>query len=424
MSTPRRASIQIRTVPQLLAVAVLVRMVVDTGTQLFGPFLATFARGLGVDLITLGQMVSLRSFAGITAPLFGSTADRIGYRRVLRLALALAGLGMWLIALSPGRLWLLALGMVCAGAGLAGFVPTLQAYVSAQLPYQNRARGIGTLEYAWALSGILGLSTMGWLIQRVGWQAPFWVLGGGLLLGAGLFGFLPPTDRTRRPDSTPARPWHGRLAGLFHFPQRAARVVYANIAVTTLMFFAQVHILIIHGGWLELEYGLQPQALGLVALAQGLADLCGSVTASLITDRIGKRRAVMAGLSGATLAYILLPFLNVGLLPAVLALLLTRICFEFSVVSNLSLLSEHVPSARGRVMSLNAAFVLLALTVTGVSGPWAYTRFGVWGLGPVSALSGLVGVLILALAVPEPGRHLQTLAEPDETVRLPSADGL
>lgn len=403
MQRPPRSRWQIQTVPQLLTMAVAVRLAVDTATQLFGPFLSIFARGLGMDMIALGRMASLRSAIGVAAPLFGTAADRMGYRPVLRLALALAGLGMWFIPLSPGRPWLLALGMLCTGAGLSGFVPTLQAYVSAQLPYANRARGLGILEYAWALSGILGLSAMGWLIQRHGWPAPFWTLGGSLLLGAWLFGLLPPAARpgARSTRKKPLRFGYPELVRFLTFP-RNGPVVYANIAVTAWLFFAQVHILLVHGSWLEREYGLQPQALGLVALLQGLADLVGSGTASLVVDRVGKRRAVMAGTAAITLTYFALPFLNTGLVPAVISLLLTRVAFEFIVVSNLTLLSEHVPTARGKVMSLNAAFVLLAITLTGITGPWAYTHFGVWGLGPVSGVSGLIALAILAWKVTEP----------------------
>ena len=63
--------------------------------------------------------------------------------------------------------------MLLVGLGSFSFVPTLQAYLSNRLPYQQRARGLGILEYAWALSGIVGLYLVGQLLDMAGWQMPF-----------------------------------------------------------------------------------------------------------------------------------------------------------------------------------------------------------------------------------------------------------
>ena len=48
-------------------------------------------------------------------------------------------------------------------------------------------------------------------------------------------------------------------------------------------------------------------------------------------------------------------------------------------------------------MTLAAAVNLTAATITGFSGPWAYTHFGVWGLGPVAAVCTAVGLVVLTL---------------------------
>lgn len=124
----------------------------------------------------------------------------------------------------------------------------------------------------------------------------------------------------------------------------------------------------------------------------GLADLCGSGLVSLVTDRVGKKLAVVLGLLGMIVGYMLLPWLNLSLTLAVTSLILPRFCFEFAFVSNLSLLSEQVPRQRGKVLSFGMMASLAFTTLTGWSGPWAYANFGVWGLGPVSAVLGLIGL--------------------------------
>ena len=394
--TDQTRRFQLSTVPQLLAASIATRLATDTTTQLFNPFLVTIAAGLGLDVLTMGRLVSLRSLMGLGSPLFGSAADRFGYRRVMRIGLLLAAAGMFAIG-SGGGLATVVAGMVLSGIGLSAFVPTLLAYISARLPYHMRARGIGILEYSWALAGIVGLFAMGLLFERVGWQAPFFVLGAGLLVGWVLFAFFP-SARTEKPVQRSGMTGFSlaRIGAFFDLgPNR--RSAYAVIFAASLFFFAQFHVLIAHGAWLQAEYGLGPALLGTVALAQGLADLCGSVLVSLITDRVGKKRSVQAGMVGALLVFVALPFVNVGLWPVIGTLVLMRFTFEFGIVANISLASEQAPDRRGKVMTLAAALNLLGGTITGFSGPWAYTQFGVWGLGPVAALCTAAALLLLTV---------------------------
>ena len=149
---------------------------------------------MGLNVVVLGRLLSLRSAVGLSAPLFGSAADRYGYLRVMRLALVLAAAAPFCWAAGPG-FGSVAAGMVLSGVGLTGFVPIVQAYISAQLPFSQRARGIGILEYSWALAGIFGLSLMGLLFDHFGWQLPFFVLGGAMLAAWALLGSLPKAPR-------------------------------------------------------------------------------------------------------------------------------------------------------------------------------------------------------------------------------------
>ena len=174
----------------ILAACIATRLAIDTTTQLFFPFLPTVALGLDMDIVVLGRLVSLRSLAGLSAPLFGSAADSYGYRRIMRLSLLLTAAGMFLLGSGAG-IWSVVAGMIVSGAGLTGFLPTCQAYISARLPFAQRARGIGVLEYSWALAGIVGLPLMGFLFGRFNWQLPFLVLGAAMLASWVLLGFVP-----------------------------------------------------------------------------------------------------------------------------------------------------------------------------------------------------------------------------------------
>jgi predicted MFS family arabinose efflux permease len=386
---------------RLMTISLGARLMVDASFQIFSPFLPVIAQGLNISVVTLGRLVSLRSLMGLLSPVFGSMADRSGYRRVLRFALWVGALGLLLIGLST-NLWMAAVGMVLSGIGMSGFTPTLQAYISGRLPYDQRARGIGVLEYSWAITGIVSLFLIGWLIAATSWRAPFILLAAGMAIMGFVFSMLP---SARRKEGTPALPagtevasWPERAAGFFKL-QSNARSAYADMAVGSLSFFAGMQVMITYGAWLANEYGLGPTQLGVVAVVFGLFDLAASISVSLFTDRLGKRRSVIFGVAGSLLGYLLLPFFNTTLLLAVLGIALARGSFEFGVVSNFSLLSEQVPAQRGKVMTLSAAIGLLGATVASWTGPALYTSYGVPGLAAVSAAVTVVALVILLVWV-------------------------
>jgi predicted MFS family arabinose efflux permease len=370
--------------------------------QFFNPFLPIIAAGTGLGVIVMGRLVALRSLMGLTAPILGSLADRIGYRMVVRLSMLLVGAGMLLAGLS-GNLLLFALAMVLAGSGHIGFTANLHAYLSARLPYRRRAMGLGILEYSWALAGIVGLFLSGQLIEALSWRAPFLFLGAALLIMSLVYATLPAGSRQQTASPPGARAtiqrWM-RLSRFFDLGEHAGSA-WACVAVSGFNTFAMMHLLIIHGQWLATEYGLGAGALGSVALAFGLVDLTASFLVSVGADRIGKKRGVIIGVCGLTAGMAVLPLLNRTLPLALLAIAMPRFCFEIAIVTGFSLLSEQDPGQRGKVMSMGMTMGLIGATIAGLTGPSAYLRWGVWGLGPVSAGSALVSLLLLVLVVRE-----------------------
>jgi predicted MFS family arabinose efflux permease len=394
--------------PQLMGLSITARLLTDTVAQLFNPFLTIFAAGLGVNVVTLGRLMSLRLVTGIFTPLLGALADRYGYRRMMRLALLAIMAGLLLIGTGGGMITLL-VGMVLMGLGQSGFVPTLHAYLSARLPYAIRARGLGILEYSWALAGIIGLFLMGQLIAATDWRIPLFVLAGGIGVSWLLFSRLPPAHTDQHQQSTVALPVSAsRLQQAINFFDLGvrSRSAYSAILADALLFYAGMHLMMIYGTWLSEQYGLGAAALGSVALLMGCADLVGSVSVSLFTDRLGKRRSILIGTTAMLIGYILLPFLNVALPLAVAGIAITRGFFEFGIVSQISLLSEQVPEQRGKMMSLGSAFVMVSGALANITGPWLYVNYGVTGLCIVSAIALVASLVVLAAFVSEP--HLTT----------------
>lgn len=384
-------------VNQLILIGLLTRLVTDTAVQIFFPFLPVIAEGLRTTSVTAGRLVSLRSATGLLAPLFGYQAYLRGYRTVMRFGLLLAAIGYLLLGLSS-NIWLAAVGMLLGGLGTFSFVPILQAYLSARLPFSRRARGLGTLEYAWALAGMVGLYLVGLLIDALGWRAPFFVLSGLLLVAFVGYGRLP-AARQGKPKETAKIPFSWQKVLNFFELGSNKKSAWSALFAIALNMMAAVNLFISYGTWLDSEYGLGAVALGTVALILGVADLGGSVLMSLVGDKIGLRRGLIVGTAVACLGYALLPLFNQSLVLAVVGLVMVRFAFEFTVVGHIALVSEQAPDYRSKMMTLAAAAALLGSTIAGFIGPWVYEQYKVPGLGLVSAAIMVMSLVLLRFFV-------------------------
>jgi EmrB/QacA subfamily drug resistance transporter len=135
--------------------------------------------------------------------LAGSTADRVGRKRIFQCGLVLFTLGSLLCSLAPGLGWLIAFRMVQAVGGSMLNPVAMSIITNTFTDPRERARAIG----AWA--GVVGISMAagpivgGALVQSVGWRSIFWInLPVGLAALALTARFVPESraPRARRPD--------------------------------------------------------------------------------------------------------------------------------------------------------------------------------------------------------------------------------
>ncbi len=365
---------------QIIITMFLIRLIVLTNLRMVYPFIPQISTGLGLTAIAFSWLIFIRSMTGMMGPLFGILSDRYGRRKIMAAGLLFQSVG--LIGLALSQQWWSVGPMILLGLGSTAFLPTQFAYISDMVTYDRRGRAMAAVDLSFAVTGIVLLPIVGWLIDALGWRSPFLILSGLGLLAAAVIWFRFPTAE-HRSDTTP--PWSATL-GVALRPN-----VLASIVVGVLLFFAAASSMTIWGIWFSANFGLSAAALGLVATGIGLAELSGIVFSGLFIDRIGKHLGSQIGLLLTALVFMLLPLTQSSLLLAVLMLIALGGVLEFTTISLFSLYSEQVPEARAMVFSLTGLGIAIGMALGSPITIALWEQVSLWAVCAVST-----GCLLLA----------------------------
>jgi EmrB/QacA subfamily drug resistance transporter len=135
--------------------------------------------------------------------LSGSTADRVGRRRIFQAGLGLFTLGSLLCSLAPGLGWLVAFRMLQALGGSMLNPVAMSIVTNTFTDPAERARAIGLWGSVFGFSMALGPVVGGALVASVGWRGIFWVnipVGIAAIILAALFVPESRAPRARRVD--------------------------------------------------------------------------------------------------------------------------------------------------------------------------------------------------------------------------------
>jgi EmrB/QacA subfamily drug resistance transporter len=107
--------------------------------------------------------------------LSGSTADRVGRKRIFQAGLVLFTVGSVLCSLAPGLGWLIAFRMVQAVGGSMLNPVAMSIITNTFSDARERARAIGVWGGVVGISMAAGPIVGGALVQSVGWRSIFWI---------------------------------------------------------------------------------------------------------------------------------------------------------------------------------------------------------------------------------------------------------
>jgi DHA1 family inner membrane transport protein len=372
-----------------LIILTLIRTILNTMHRMVYPFLAVFARGLGVDISVITGLVANRAILGSLGPFINPFLEPRGRKFGIILGLSLFVFSMGMVFLWPS-LTTLGLSLILSLTAKSIFDPSLTAYLADHIPYERRGTALAISEFAWSLAFIVGVPAAGWMIARSTWSAPFSVMG---LLGIAAIIFVAVTITDTAKPVRHVDGIFGNVKAIVTSP-----TVLTAFSIGLSVSAANEVVNLMFGVWLEDSFKLQITALGAASTIIGFSELGGEGMVALFVDRIGKVRAAGIGITANCIAAILLPVIGHTQLGALTGLFFFYITFEFTIVSIIPLMSEVMPAARATTLSFAGAAQSIGRAIGALLAPVLYALgFSmVTGAAVIFNVLGLVAVWYVA----------------------------
>ncbi|MFZ0450993.1 MAG: MFS transporter [Desulfatiglandaceae bacterium] len=368
--------------------AVFCRILLNTARRFAYPFAPVLSRGLGVPITAVTRLIATNEVPSVFGIFFGPIIDRVGSRKIMLTGLVLLFVGMLTAGIFPFY-WVVWMAFLLAGFGKSLFDPAIQAYAGNRVPFGRRGLVIGLLEFSWAGSTLFGIPIVGFLIARINWRAPFFVLGCLAVVGLLTLAVLFPPDRSTNAER-PAR----KTTNHWWMVSRER----AGLGAVLFGFFislANDSLFVVYGAWLEKTFSLSVTALGLGTSVIGAAELAGEGLTASLSDRFGLKRSVLWGLVVSTACYAAFPFLGKDLSLALFGLFIVFLSFEFTIVTSFSLCTELLPGSRGTMMATFLAAAGAGRVTGAMIGGTVWTAGGIPLTITVSLLANVLAFLSL-----------------------------
>jgi MFS transporter, DHA2 family, metal-tetracycline-proton antiporter len=377
----------------LLAVLVSAVLVAVTAGDMVVAVLPLVAEELGASEAQLGWVVTGYLFVlSVGIPLYGRISDFFSLRRIFAVALLLFAAGSLVCALAPS-LPVLVVGRVVQGTGAAAIPALSVVAVTRVMPPGERGGAVGLMASGGGV-GIAAGPVLGGAVGQIwGWSGLFWIttvlalalvpgvlyalpdgaardgsevshhtergfagegrfdLPGGALLGLGVGLFLFGITQGQVAGFASFSSW-GSLSGAALaaslLVRRTVSAVHsfvppslfenrgyvAAVVVAFLSMFANVSALVLVPLLVVAAHGLSTGAAGLVLTPGGVAVAILSPVAGRLSDRMGARLPVLAGLAVMGLSTLFLSTFAAGASPLLVSMGIVGVGMGFAFTNS------------------------------------------------------------------------------------------
>jgi predicted MFS family arabinose efflux permease len=319
----------------------------------------------------------------------GPIGDRIGKYRMVLIVTAVSAAGNLACALAPS-LALLVTARFLTGATVGAIVPLAMAWIGDVVPYERRQPVLARFLVGHMLGVAFASAAAGFLGERFGWQAMFFLLTALYALTA-LALWLEirrnPQAAARGAAAVPYGDAFRRMAGLARLPW--VRVILATVFVEGALFYGALAFVALD---MHLRFGLSLGASGAIAATFAAGGLLYAAAAGKLLPRVGERGLVTGGgvLLGAGFLALALAPSALWALPCMVALGLGIYMLHNTLQVNAT---QMAPETRGAAVAIFAGSLF-----TGQSaGVWLASQVvDAAGARPVF-VAAAIGLALLAL---------------------------
>lgn len=355
----------------------------DTYTAFLPPLLPVLIGQYGLSTTQAGLLSVFMQWPSLLQPFIGYLADHVNLRYFVIFAPAITATAMSLLGVAPSyavmALLLIVVGLAAAGLHAVG--PVIAGNLSGQ---RNLGRGMGL----WMVGGGLGY-TVGPLIlvaalQTWGLHGTPWLMGGGWLASALLFVRLRNVSSYSARFAT-SRPWRQALTTM-------RPVLLPVVGIIFVRSFMAAAI----GTYLPTFLSREGSSLwfaGAAFSAYEAAGMVGALTVGSLSDRLGRRRILLAAmvLASALMSLFLLAD-GLARLPILLAM---GFCALSIAPVMMALLQETFPETRALVTGIYMGFSFIASAVATMILGALGDRFGLRAAFTLSAVIPLLGLPLI-----------------------------
>jgi len=358
----------------------------NTGLRMIFPFLAIFAKGLGVDIQRISLIISISLVTSILGTFLAPSIDRRGRKIGMLLGMGVFTIGTGMIFFIPTYAMFF-VGLLCMYLGTNIFTPSMLAYIGEKVAFSKRGASVATTEISWSLSFIFVIPLVGFIMADYSWSSPFLLL---TVLGIVTIAFLTWMLPKHKPQISP---------DTFTFQAIKKALTHRSALAVMLMAFSALcgigMINLMFGVWLGDTYHLQITSLGVASSVLGIAELVGASLSAVFSDRLGKKRTITWNIILAVIVILLLPLFLRSFTSALIWLFMFYIFSEYIIVSSMTLATEVVIWARTTYISVFLASLTLGMGFGSYIAPYIY-RTSFQALSVVCG--GLLLIALLALS--------------------------